>query len=398
MPILSTHGVDLYYEFSGPETAPVVVFSNSLGTNLEMWDLQVAHFSKTYRCLRYDTRGHGRSQVVEKAATIYDLADDLAGLLDALNIARVHLVGLSLGGMTAQAFAILHPARLMSITLMATAAYMPANWDERAVLVRTKGMDSLTNAIMERWFAPAFRASQPAQIAAIAASFNKLSPEGYAASCFAVRDMDLRDDIAAIKIPTLIIAGADDTATPPEKMLEIQRHIEGSELIVLPKAAHLLNIEQPEKVNFHLENFLAQHALAAAADVRLVRGLTNRKAVLGDAHVANSLANANWFDMPWQEFITRTAWGDVWGDNTLPLKIRSMLTLAMMVCLGHEEEFKLHLRPALKNGVTLRELQALLTQTAIYAGVPAANGAFRMAKMTLASEIGFQVQQIYDVK
>lgn len=391
MPVVSAHGVDLYYEFSGPETAPVVVFSNSLGTNLEMWDLQVAHFSKSYRCLRYDTRGHGRSQVIEKAATIYDLADDLAALLDALNIARVQLVGLSLGGMTAQAFAISHPARLISMTLMATAAYMPSNWDERAVIVRSKGMDSLTNAIMDRWFTPAFRAAQPAQVSSVAASFSKLSPEGYAATCFVVRDMDLRGDIAAIKVPTLILAGADDPATPPEKMLEIQKHIEGCELIVLPKAAHLVNIEQPEKVNFHLENFLAQHAVVAASDVRFVRGLANRKAVLGDTHVANSLSKATWFDMPWQEFITRTAWGDVWGDQTLPRKTRSMLTLAMMVCLGHEEEFKLHLGPALKNGVTLHELQALLMHTAIYAGVPAANGAFRMAKAVLAAEIEAQV-------
>jgi 3-oxoadipate enol-lactonase/4-carboxymuconolactone decarboxylase len=118
----------------------------------------------------------------------------------------------------------------------------------------------------------------------------------------------------------------------------------------------------------------------------LALGLANRKAVLGVEHVQRSLENAGIFALPWQDFIGRAAWGEIWGDETLPWKTRSMLTLAMMVALNREEEFKLHLRPALKNGVSVEELRALLMQTAIYAGVPAANGGFRWAREVLGPE------------
>jgi pimeloyl-ACP methyl ester carboxylesterase len=125
MPLITANDVDLYYELTGPEGAPVVAFSNSIGSTLEMWDAQVDALSDHYRCLRYDTRGHGRSRVVERPAGIGDLAGDLASLLDALDIPKAHIVGLSLGGMTAQALALANPDRLLSLTLMATAAYLP---------------------------------------------------------------------------------------------------------------------------------------------------------------------------------------------------------------------------------------------------------------------------------
>src|SRR3954451_17549296 len=132
MPLITVNDADLFYELTGPEGAPVVAFSNSIGTTLEMWDAQAEALSRHYRCLRYDTRGHGRSSVVDRPASIADLAGDLAGLLDALAIPKAHIVGLSLGGMTAQAFALANPERLLSLTLMATAAYLPPaeGWEQ----------------------------------------------------------------------------------------------------------------------------------------------------------------------------------------------------------------------------------------------------------------------------
>lgn len=393
MPVVQANGVDLFYDLRGPEGAPVVAFSNSLGTTLAMWDAQAAALAGRYRCLRYDTRGHGRSQVVDGAASIADLANDLAGLLDALGIARAHVVGLSLGGMTAQALAAKRPDRVQSLTLMATAAHLPPAeaWRQRAATVRSQGMGAIVDAVMTRWFTPAFAARDVAAVAVVRESFLMIDPRGYAACCEAIQSMDLRPAIGAIKAPTLIMAGVDDPATPVALMEEVRSRIPDAELLVLPRAAHLLAVERPDLVNAHLAAFLGRAVGAGeapAGGASFEAGLVNRKSVLGAEHVERSLDRAGPFAMPWQDFITRYAWGEVWGDDTLPWKTRSMIVLSITLALGKEEEFKLHLRPALNNGVTLDELRALLKQCAIYAGVPAANGAFRWAREVLGDELG----------
>jgi 3-oxoadipate enol-lactonase / 4-carboxymuconolactone decarboxylase len=390
MPLIRSKDVELFYDLTGPEGAPVVAFSNSIGTTLEMWDRQVPALSDRYRCVRYDTRGHGRSPVVDRPITIEDLANDLAGLLDALGIEQAHIVGLSLGGMTAQAFGARHPERAQSLVLMATSAYLPHGWNERAAIVRANGMGAIVEAVLARWFTPDFAAVHPEAVEPLRARFLQNDPKGYAACCEAIRDMDLRPSNAALTQPTLIIAGADDPATPVTMMEEIRTRIPQAELIVLPRAAHILAVERPEAVNRHLAAFLdglTGAKAVRAGGVSFEAGLANRKSVLGVEHVERSLKNAGAFAMPWQDFITRTAWGEVWGDPTLPRKVRSFVTLAMMVALHREEEFKLHVRPALRNGVTLDELQALLLQTAIYAGVPATNAAFRWVKEVLGDEM-----------
>jgi 3-oxoadipate enol-lactonase/4-carboxymuconolactone decarboxylase len=392
MPTIRANGVELFYDLTGPEDAPVVVFSNSVGATLEMWDAQMRAFADRFRVLRYDTRGHGRSQVINRPAAIDDLADDLAGLLDALGIGKAHLVGLSLGGMTGQALAVRRPEKLESLVLMATSAHLPPPemWNQRVATVRAQGMEVIADPVMTRWFTPAFIARAPHAVAQTRKHFVGHDPNGYAVCCEAIRDMDLRPAIGAIRTPTLIIAGADDPATPVAMMEDIRGRIPESELIIVPKAAHLLNIERPEVVNSHLEAFLGRFApkrAPRAGGVGFEAGLANRKSVLGTEHVERSLKNAGAFAMPWQDFITRNAWGEIWGDPALPWKTRSMLTLAMMIALHREEEFKLHVRPALKNGVTLEEMRALILQAAIYAGVPAANAAFRWVKDVLGDEL-----------
>jgi 3-oxoadipate enol-lactonase/4-carboxymuconolactone decarboxylase len=165
--------------------------------------------------------------------------------------------------------------------------------------------------------------------------------------------------IGAITAPTLIVAGADDPATPVALMQEIGSRIPDAELLVLPRAAHLLAVERADLVSLHLSAFLdraARMQQALPGGRTFEAGLANRRSVLGAAHVARSLDRAGAFAMPWQDFITRVAWGEIWGDPALPWKTRSLITLAMMVALHREEEFKLHVRPALRNGVTLDEL------------------------------------------
>jgi 3-oxoadipate enol-lactonase/4-carboxymuconolactone decarboxylase len=393
MATVQANGVELFYDLTGPEGAPIVVFSNSVGATDEMWDAQVPALAERYRVLRYDTRGHGRSQVVERKTTVEDLADDLAAMLDSLDIPKAHVVGLSLGGMTGQAFALRHPKRLESLVLMATSAHLPppGAWDERAATARGKGMGAIVDTVLARWFTPAFAEAHPERIAPVRQRFLANDPRGYAICCEAIRDMDLRPQIATITTPTLIIAGVDDPATPVAMMEQIRSRIADSELIIIPRAAHLFPVERPEVVNAHLLAFLGRTARpreTRGGGVSFEAGLANRKAVLGVDHVQRSLDKAGDFAMPWQDFITRYAWGEIWGDPTLPRKTRSMLTLTMMIALHREEEFKLHVRPALKNGVSVEELRALILQAAIYAGVPAANAAFRWVKNVLGDEVG----------
>ena len=392
MPTIRANGVELFYDLTGPENAPVVVFSTSVGATIEMWEPQARAFADRYRVLRYDTRGHGRSQVVNRRIAVENLADDLAGLLDALHIEKAHLVGLSLGGMTGQALALRHPERLESLVLMATSAYLPPAeaWTQRAATVRAQGMDAIANVVMERWFTRAFAERAPEVVAATRKRFVAHPAEGYAICCEAIRDMDLRPAIGAIRTPTLILAGADDPATPVAMMEDIRSRIPDAEMIIVPRAAHLLNIQRSEIVNAHLAAFLGRFGEARAprgGGASFEAGLANRKSVLGVEHVQRSLDRAGDFAMPWQDFITRTAWGEIWGDETIPWKTRSMLTLVMMIAHNREEEFKLHVRPALRNGVTVEEMRSLVLQAAIYAGVPAANAAFRWVKDVLGEEL-----------
>ncbi|HEY8566872.1 MAG TPA: 3-oxoadipate enol-lactonase [Beijerinckiaceae bacterium] len=391
MPLLEVNGTTLHVEVRGPEDAPAVVFSNSLGATLSMWDRVAPALAGRYRVIRYDTRGHGASPVTPAGFTLETLAEDLAGLLDALGIARAHVVGLSLGGMTAQTLALTHPERVAGLTLMATSSHMPpaSAWAERAAAVRAGGMASVADAVLARWFTAAFAEAEPDAFATLRAQFLATPPEGYAGCCEAIATFDLRTRLQAVRAPTLVIAGADDPSTPPAHAEAIRAAIPDAEMVVLPRAAHLLAVERADRVVPHLEAFLARQRVgsnAAPGAATFEAGLESRKSVLGAAHVERSLAKAGAFAQPWQDFITRAAWGEVWGDRRLPWKTRSLVTLAMMVALHREEEFKLHVRPALKNGVSVDELQTLLLQSAIYAGVPAANAAFRWTREVLGDE------------
>jgi 3-oxoadipate enol-lactonase/4-carboxymuconolactone decarboxylase len=389
MPLIKANGVDLFYELTGPAEAPVVAFAHSIGASLEMWDAQVAAFAGRYRCLRYDTRGHGRSEVVDRRITVDDLADDLAGLLDALGIARAHVVGLSLGGMTGQAFALRHKEKLGRLALLATTARMDAKtWVERAALVRREGYGSFIETVLTpRWFTPAFAARSPQVLAGFRERFPK-DWRGYAVCCGVIETLDLPERIAAIRAPTLIMVGADDPATPVAMSEDLHRRIPHADFIVLPGLAHVLAVERPDIVNPYLAAFLGRAPAPERRGATFEDGLANRKAVLGADHVERALANAGAFGEGWQDFITRTVWGEVWGDPTLPWKTRSLLTLAIMIALHREEEFKIHVRPAMRNGVRSEELQALIKHAAIYAGVPAANAAVRWVRDVLGEELG----------
>jgi 3-oxoadipate enol-lactonase len=263
MPFVQTRGVTLFVTEAGSPDAPPVLFSNSLGTTHRMWDAVVAELSAEFRCIRYDTRGHGGS--THPGAThagapceIADLADDAAAILDNLRIETAHFAGLSLGGMTGQSFAARHPHRLRSLTLMATSAFMPTReaWESRAALVRREGTQAIVEATQERWFTEGFRNGAPAAVRAVADIFSGIDAEGYAAACEAIARMDLRPILPAITARTLIIAGREDPATPPAMAEELAAGIPGARLSVLSPAAHLLAVERAQETADMLRAFI----------------------------------------------------------------------------------------------------------------------------------------------
>ena len=233
-----------------PADVPTVVMAGSLGSTLSMWDPQVPELSARYRVVRYDTRGHGSSPVGDTTCRIDDLADDLLALIDRLDVGPVHLVGLSLGGMTAMRLAARNPGRVRSLTVLCTSALLgPAEaWLTRAATVRDKGTGAVADAVVSRWFSPGFLAAEPDRVAHFRDMIAGTPPEGYAACCEAIAAMDLRPDLPAITAPTLVIGGIQDPATPPPHLQAIAAGIADSTLLMLEPAAHLANVEQAAAV------------------------------------------------------------------------------------------------------------------------------------------------------
>lgn len=247
----------LHYAVSGPDDAPAVVLSNSLGTALDMWDAQAAALARRYRVVRYDTRGHGRSEVPAPPYTIDDLGRDVLSLLDSLDIERAHFVGLSMGGVTGQWLGIHAPSRIDKLVLSNTAARVGTadGWHARAELVRARGMDEVAAASPARWFTPSFISSHPARVDALIAQVRQTPPQGYAGCCEALAETDLRDTIDRIAAPTLVIAGEHDPLTTVADAQFIVERIRGARLATL-SASHLSNVEAEASFNDVLAPFL----------------------------------------------------------------------------------------------------------------------------------------------
>jgi 3-oxoadipate enol-lactonase/4-carboxymuconolactone decarboxylase len=378
--------VDVHADVQGPEDAPVVLLAGSLGSTLEMWDPQVAALAERFRVVRYDARGHGRSPVPPGPYSLDDLVDDAVALLDRTGVQRAHLVGLSLGGMTALRLAAREPQRVERLAVLCSSAFLPPGsaWLERAALVRSQGTAAVAEAVVARWFTDGLRAREPQVVAEMQRMVGGTPAEGYAACCEAIAGMDLREDLARIVAPTLALAGRDDPATPPEHLEAVAAGVADGRVVVLPNAAHLASWEQATAVNAALLTHLAPARDDAA---RRAAGMTVRRHVLGDAHVDRAVAGTTPFTAGFQDLITRHAWGDVWSRHGLDRRTRSMLTVALLAGLGHERELALHIAAAVRNGVTPDEIGEVLLHTSVYAGVPAANSSFSVAARVLG-ELG----------
>ena len=251
---------------AGSPGAPVLVLGNSLGTSAEVWDRQVPALSKGFTLVRYELPGHGGSGALPGPYTIAELGAGVLALLDALGVERAGYCGISLGGMIGMWLAANAPGRIAALGLVCTAAHLPpaADWRERAARVRTAGMASISAAVIGRWFTPAYAALAPAVVAGFRAGLERTDPQGYAGCCEAIAGMDLRADLPAITTPTLVVAGADDPATPPEYGAAIASGIEGARLEVIPGAAHLAAVEAPDQVTTALSSHLLTAAVSDA--------------------------------------------------------------------------------------------------------------------------------------
>ena len=258
MPFVDAGGTRLFHRFDGPIGAPPLVLSNSLGTNLGMWDGQMPALVERFRVLRYDSRGHGQSAAPPGPYRIEELGRDLIALLDALDIPRVRFCGLSKGGMVGMWLASNAPERVERLVLCNTSAHLPGRelWNARIEAVRATGMAAVAPQVLERWLTPEFRGRAPEVVEKVRRMLLATPPDGYAACATAIRDMDQRESISTIRAPALVVVGARDPSTPPVHGRQIAERIRGSKVVELP-AAHLSNVEAADQFTAAVLEFVS---------------------------------------------------------------------------------------------------------------------------------------------
>ncbi|WUR78901.1 3-oxoadipate enol-lactonase [Streptomyces phaeochromogenes] len=368
-------GKSLHHRAEGPVTAPPLLLGPSLGTSTALWDKVAPELSVTHRVVRWDLPGHGDSPagLIGPGATIADLAAMVLALADSLGLDRFSYAGVSLGGAVGLHLAVHHPERIERLAVICSSAHFNGSkpWEERAALVRAEGLAGLAEGADARWFTPGFTVPE------LVEDHRTADPDAYAACCDALAAFDIRERLPEIGTPTLLVAGREDPATPPAHLREIADAVPGAALVEIPGASHLAPAQCPEAV---------LTALRAHFDGGAKRGMEVRRQVLGDTHVDRAQAQQSEFTARFQDFISRYAWGEIWTDPTLARRERSMITLTALVAHGHYDELAMHIRAARRNGLTPEEIGAVLLQTAVYCGVPAANSAFAVAQRVLAEE------------
>jgi 3-oxoadipate enol-lactonase len=256
--------IAVHHRVDGPDDAPVLVLSHSLGTSLELFEPQAAALSHRFRVVRYDLRGHGRSPVPPGPYEMADLGVDLIALLDRIGAGRAHLFGVSLGGMASLWAAQHHPDRVASLMLCCTSAQLgpPSLWRDRAAGARAGGVEAIADSVVARWFTPAFVERHPDRVAALRAVLTATPAAGYAECCGAIERMDLRPELAAVTAPTLAIAGAQDPATPPEHLARIAQGIAGARMATVDGASHLAIVEKADEITA----LVAEHLVATEVE------------------------------------------------------------------------------------------------------------------------------------
>ncbi|MFF9331430.1 bifunctional 3-oxoadipate enol-lactonase/4-carboxymuconolactone decarboxylase PcaDC [Streptomyces albogriseolus] len=421
----------LQYRFDGPEDAPVLILGPSLGTTWHMWDRQIPELTKQWRVFRFDLPGHGGAPA-HPAASVTDLTARLLATLEGLGVHRFGYAGCALGGAVGIELALRHPERLASLALIAASPRFGTadEFRQRGVIVRTNGLDPIARSAPERWFTGGFAAAQPAITEWAVQMVRTTDPGCYIAACEALASFDVRAGLGSVGVPTLVLVGSEDQVTGPAEARTLVAGIPDARLAVVPGASHLVPVEQPAAVtdllvrHFStawqpLPEYATGHVVLPAAAPRppvmpaaappqpapvaeiapaavppqaqgvpdtYDSGIKVRREVLGDAHVDRILEQTDAFTEDFQELVTRYAWGEVWNRPGLDRRTRSCVTLTALVAGGHLDELAVHTRAALRNGLTPDEIKEVLLQAAVYCGVPAASGAFRVARQVIREE------------
>jgi 3-oxoadipate enol-lactonase/4-carboxymuconolactone decarboxylase len=364
--------------------APLLVLGPSLGTTADVWSEAARLLIDDFRVVRWDLPGHGRSPAATAPFTVAELAEAVLALVDSLGGGRFAYAGVSLGGAVGLELA-LGPAaeRMDGLAVVCSAARIgePDGWRSRAVQVRRQGTASVVAASSERWFAPAFLAREPDRVGRMLNQLLDVDDESYALCCEALAGFDRRPDLSRIAVQTIVVSGALDPVVPAADASSTAEGIGGARWVELPETGHQAEVERPE----HLVQGLRRHF---ARPDRYDAGLGVRREVLGPEYVDASLAAITPETAEFQRFITETAWGAIWTRPGLDRRMRSAVTISSLVTGHHWQELELHLRAGLRNGLSREELVEVLLQTAIYAGVPAANSAFGVAKRVFAETDG----------
>lgn len=361
------------YKIQGTPNSPVLIFSNSLGSEMMMWDEVVPYLLPYFRVLQYDTRGHGGSEKTPEPYTIALLGQDVIDLLDQLNISEAYFCGLSMGGLIGQWLGLNYPNRIKKLIVCNTGAKIgnDERWNGRIETLKAHGMQAIVEDTMERWFTEDFRVKNPQRVAETHAMFLRSNVEGYCNCCAAIRDADFREELQKVSVETLVITGDEDPVTNVEQAEFIANEIPDSHLRIL-HARHLSATELPKEFAETIIEFIAGETI-------FEKGMHVRRTVLGNAHVDKAIGNINSFNADFQEFITKYAWGEIWTRPELAKREKSLITMAMLIALNRPAEFKMHVKAAFNNGVTIAEIKEVIMQSAIYCGLPAANDAFHLA-------------------
>jgi 3-oxoadipate enol-lactonase/4-carboxymuconolactone decarboxylase len=381
MAFVECNGRIIGYDDSGETALPVMLFAHPLGMSRQVWADVIAKLRGRYRCICWDLPGHGASAPLDNAVTAHDLAADGQALLAALDISRCTFVGTSIGGVIGQALLLDAPELLDHVVLTNTGAVIGTAeaWHARAARVRSEGLAQIAPELSQRWFAATYKQNQPAAVAGWTHQLARTDDESYARLCELLAGTDFRGKLAGVEQPVQLIAGADDPATPVTALAALANELGGAPLATIDNIAHVPSVEDAEA----LTNCLLDACAAgdgAMPPCTYAEGLNTRQSVLGREHVDQATVSATSLDAPFQDLITRYAWGELWGNADLPRTQRSLITIVVLAALGRDSELILHLETAKRLRVSEAELRQALMHVAIYAGVPAANHAFKLAK------------------
>lgn len=386
MPFVNCDGARIWWRVDGRPEAPPLILVGSLGSDHAVWNPVMTGLARFFRVIRMDTRGHGASDAPPGDYTLERLGRDVLAVADAAGADRFHYAGLSIGGMIGMWLGAHAGERIDRLVLTNTSAWMDAAaMDTRIATVRAQGMGAVADAVIARWYTPAYVALDTVHRATTLQTLRGIDPVGYTGCCAAIRNMTVADTLGRITRPTLIISGSHDASTGPEQGRRLAAEIPDAAYLELP-TAHFSHAERPTRWTDWVVRFLQGNprpALPAARHLherqRFEAGQERRREVVGEEPANESPDSADAFAAGFQDLITRYAWGEIWTGPIFDDRTRRLLVIAQTLAAGRWEEFRLHVAKGLDAGLEVAELEELLLQSAIYCGVPAASTAFRQA-------------------